>query len=499
MTPSYVGVTALFLLLLEFLAVVLYILLFNHHLETSYLALAQRVGIQYAYAASLQSTGLALNPQTTFVPGQPYSLVPPGQRVPGENARGTLDTTNYIIPYITERSPAQPPEAVALLIAPDRQIVASSYPALYPSNTLFSHLPPQQASALSRALHGTSSFAYARTSSGVLYVAETVWGRNKQPIGAIYILAQVDFVDFAVVLHYVPTAWLPVFGLILLILVVTTPVGSLFSLLTTRGLVRRIRHLAAATTTFARGDHHQRVRITRQDEVGQLEYDFNAMADQLVESTHRLQELAGQDARLAERARISRELHDAISQDLFSLRLLAYGLQDALPEGSESQVQVTTLERTTRRVIHEMRALLLELRPTSLEQLGLAEALRDLVASYDERLEITVTSDIALVSLQPEAEHALLRVAQEALANAVRHANATCIRLVLGLLEHGVRLTVRDNGTGFVLDESQKQHGLGLSSMQERIRELHGTFTLQTAPGQGTEIVVELPREEESA
>jgi signal transduction histidine kinase len=73
------------------------------------------------------------------------------------------------------------------------------------------------------------------------------------------------------------------------------------------------------------------------DEVGQLEYDINQMADQLVESTHLQQELAGQNARLAERARISRELHDAISQDLFSLRMLAYGLQDALPQCSEVQ------------------------------------------------------------------------------------------------------------------------------------------------------------------
>jgi signal transduction histidine kinase len=178
--------------------------------------------------------------------------------------------------------------------------------------------------------------------------------------------------------------------------------------------------------------------------------------------------------------------------------MLAYGLQDALPASSEFQTQVTTLERTTSRMIHEMRALLLELRPAHLEQLGLAEALRDLVASYSERLEITITADIAPVSLQPEAEHALLRVAQEALSNAVRHARATQIILALAPLEQGASLTIRDNGAGFALDESQKQHGLGLDSMQERIHELHGTFTLHTAPGQGTEITVSLPRKEEN-
>src|SRR5258706_14490862 len=102
-------------------------------------------------------------------------------------------------------------------------------------------------------------------------------------------------------------------------------------------------------------------------------------------------------------ARISRELHDAISQDLFSVRILAYGLQDALPEGSEVQTQAAALERTTSRIIHEMRTFLLELRPAHLEQLGLAEALKDLTASYGDRLEMTIIADNVPVSLEPEA------------------------------------------------------------------------------------------------
>ncbi len=178
------------------------------------------------------------------------------------------------------------------------------------------------------------------------------------------------------------------------------------------------------------------------------------------------------------------------------MRLLTYGLQDALPDDSEFHIQVAILKRTSSRMIHEMRALLLEMRPAHLEQLGLAEALRDLAASYGERLDITITADIAPVSLQPEAEHALLRVAQEALSNAVRHAHATRIALVLQPFEQRVRLTIQDNGTGFALDESLKQHGFGLNSMQERIHELHGLFTVQTAPGQTTEITAELPQKE---
>ncbi len=336
--------------------------------------------------------------------------------------------------------------------------------------------------------------SYQQTAPGE--VAETIWGKHGQPIGVFYGQAQEEPLGFTDALQFVYTRWLPFTILILLVLVVTTPIGSLFSLLTTRGLVRRVRRLAAATTNFANGNYHYRVHISRPDEVGQLEHDFNQMADQLVESTNRQQELIGQNARLAERARISRELHDAILQDLFSLRLLAYGLQDTLPAASELHTQVAALERTSSRVIHEMRALLLELRPAHLEQLGLSEALKDLAAGYSERLEITVTADIAPISLQPEVEHALLRVSQEALSNAVRHAHATQITLVLEPLEQGVRLSIRDNGEGFQFDERQQQHGLGLNSIQERIRELHGTFIVHTAPGQGTQITAWLPQKE---
>ncbi len=495
MTFSYVWVTALFVILVEILAGFVPIILINQLQDTGDLALAQRVAIQYAYAASLQSDGLALNPRSTFQPGQPYSLAPLGQRVPGENARRTNGLLNQTIPYVSERNPAQPPDGIIMLIAPDGRITASSFPARFPAGALFSSLRPRQSVAVAQAMRGVS--VYAKTLPITVYVAETIWGKYGQPIGVFYGEAPEEPVGFMNAIQFVSMDWGLLTIVVLLILVVTTPLGSLFSLLTTRGLVRRIRRLAQATTNFAGGNYSQHVPVLRQDEVGQLEQHFNQMAEQLAESTSRQQELASQNARLAERTRISRELHDAISQDIFSLRMLAYGLQGALPQGSEVQAQVATLERTTSRMIREMRALLLELRPTHLEQLGLAEALKDLAASYGERLEITVESDISPVTLLPETEHTLLRVAQEALSNAVRHALATHITLALAQVEGGVSLTIRDNGTGFEWGENRKQHGLGLNSMQERVHELHGIFTLHTEPGQGTEVTVFLPLKEE--
>jgi len=143
----------------------------------------------------------------------------------------------------------------------------------------------------------------------------------------------------------------------------------------------------------------------------------------------------------------------------------------------------------------ELRALLLELRPTQLENLGLAGALRKLAQAYSMRLGITVTTDVKPIALDVKTEHALLRIAQESLANAARHSSATLISLCLVSEGSMVKLTITDNGEGFAANDSVEGHGLGLHVMQERVEELHGTFDLKTAPGQGTCITVDVPGE----
>ena len=283
------------------------------------------------------------------------------------------------------------------------------------------------------------------------------------------------------------------------ILLLAPLIGGGFGIMTTRGLVRRVRHLVTATTQFANGQYEQRVIVTRNDEIGQLEYQFNRMAEQLAESIAQREVLAEQNARLAERAHISRELHDAISQDLFSLRMATGGLQTALAppcaQAVELQPYVETLQEATTRMMREMRALLLELRPGQLEQPGLAAALEELATAYRTRLRITVTTSITPVQLDTKAEHALLRIAQEAFTNAVRHGDATILTLSLQPLPHAVELIIADNGNGFEVTELQARHGLGLSLMKERAQELQGTFSLSTAPGEGTRIAICVPQE----
>jgi signal transduction histidine kinase len=287
---------------------------------------------------------------------------------------------------------------------------------------------------------------------------------------------------------------------LLVSLLIAAPIGGLFGLITTRGLVRRLHTLVEASTSFANGDYTQRLQVRHPDEVGQLEQQFNRMAEQLVASIAQRQALAEQNARMQERSRISRDLHDAVSQNLFSLRTLIDGLQTAIGAGAGKtslQPRIALLEQTTNTMTREMRALLLEMRPPQLEGLTLAEALEALAEAYTSRLGIAVTTTIVPVVLSPTTEQTLLRIAQEALSNAARHANASLVTLSLAPGEQMACLTVTDNGRGVSLDEGGATHGLGLRLMQERVQELEGTFLLETAPGQGTRLEICVPQEEE--
>lgn len=299
--------------------------------------------------------------------------------------------------------------------------------------------------------------------------------------------------------RFPPLTTYPLQGALVMILVmalVTPLIGGFFGTMTTRGMVDRVRTLVAATAQFANGQYAQRVGVIRNDEIGQLEDHFNRMAAQLAESIAQREVLAEQNARLAERARISRELHDAISQDLFSLRMATGGLQTAVvpcSQALELQPYLETVQEATTSMMREMRALLLELRPGQLEHLGLAAALEELATAYRTRLGITVNTSILPVQLDAKAEHALLRIVQEAFTNAVRHADATVITLDLRPLAPIVECIITDNGKGFEQAEHSASHGMGLHLMQERTQELHGTFSLSTAPGQGTRIHIRLP------
>ena len=486
MAISYVWVTIVSVLLLEAIGFSLAAVVASTYYENKQIPYMELTAQQYATTIATQSRGDVLNPSATYALGTPNVKPPAGVIDPNKG---------MIIPYINGSLSNNEAVAFALLVIPNGQVIASSYPQRYRRGMFISQLLPDNAQFIRDALAGKSG---SKIDAGVLEqtarITETVWGKNHRPIGAIYIQAPIPSLYTQLIQSFALLFLMS--GLILL--VVTAPIGGIFGIITTRGLVRSLSNLVIATTKFANGDYSQRVRVKRTDEVGQLEQQFNRMAEQLVESITKQQELAEQNARLAERSRISRELHDAISQELFSLSMLAGGIQAALPEESSLQPQVAMLEETTTNVIREMRALLLELRPTRLEEIGLAESLEEIATAYSTRLGITITTKIASVSLNAKAEHALLRITQEAVTNAVRHANANMIEISLMAHNQTIELSIKDGGKGFEPDDRASQHGMGLRLMQERVQELNGTFLLQTSVSNGTHIQVCLPREQAS-
>jgi two-component system, NarL family, sensor histidine kinase LiaS len=277
------------------------------------------------------------------------------------------------------------------------------------------------------------------------------------------------------------------------ILVLLLPVGALFGLLSTGQLIRRIRRLAEGTSAMARGDLKTRLPVSGGDEVGRLEQAFNSMAERLDGAVQAERNAAGSQARQVERSRIARELHDSISQDLFSASMLAGGLRKALPAGSPLRHQAESLERSLERTKREMRAMLLELRPIALEDEGLAEALEGLCRAYEARLGIRITSLITPPPLDPQVEHAVLRVVQEALGNAVRHGEPGAIELRVHDTGGRLAVTVHDDGKGFDPAQAARHHGMGLELMRERVSELGGTFEVASAPDRGTTVSVFLP------
>jgi signal transduction histidine kinase len=215
-------------------------------------------------------------------------------------------------------------------------------------------------------------------------------------------------------------------------------------------------------------------------------------ANERTEKTNALIALAAME----ERQRLARELHDAVSQTLFSASMIAESLPrlwDNIPPKAETRL--LEINHLTRRALLEMRSLLLELRPQALVNTPLDELITQLTETFTSRTRLYVKLGVdADIHLHPDAQVAFYRIAQEALNNIAHHAQATEVTVRLRYVEGGVLLSVEDNGTGFDPAQVPANH-FGVQIMPERIRELGGSFDLQTAPGQGTRIRAVLPRE----
>lgn len=197
-----------------------------------------------------------------------------------------------------------------------------------------------------------------------------------------------------------------------------------------------------------------------------------------------------------ERTRIGHELHDAVAQKLFSLRLTAQAataLVDRDP--ARAKAELHEVARLSAEAADELRAAVVELRPAALDEDGLVATLRAQAQVLDRAHSAHVDFECDGVRALPSAqEEALLRVAQEALHNALRHADADRVRVVLARRGPAVVLTVSDDGAGFDprAVRSAGRH-LGLVSMRDRASGVGGALTVRSEPGKGTVVEMEVP------
>ena len=200
---------------------------------------------------------------------------------------------------------------------------------------------------------------------------------------------------------------------------------------------------------------------------------------------------------LEERQRMAREIHDTLAQGLTGIITQLEAVQQAGP-GPDWERRITNAARLARHSLTEARRSVRAVRPESLEDTRLPEAVADVAAQWSENTGVSaaVTTTGTVLGLHPEIEVTLLRVAQEALANVAKHASASRVGITLSYMEDVVSLDIRDDGVGFRPGQRgapDSAGGFGLTGMQQRVRRLAGSLAIESEPGHGTAISASVP------
>jgi signal transduction histidine kinase/ligand-binding sensor domain-containing protein len=201
------------------------------------------------------------------------------------------------------------------------------------------------------------------------------------------------------------------------------------------------------------------------------------------------------DAQEEERARIAGELHDGVLQHLSAVTLNLGALRYRIPPGSPAKDELARAGVKLVAIGRDIRHLSHELHSGMLQEAGLAQALSSYCAEFSTARGIAVScgADAGGTALAPRAALALYRIAQEALGNVAKHANAKQVQVRLERADGVVRLTVSDDGTGLVNAGSGESGGVGLVNMRARLRALDGRLEIESQPGRGTTIRAEVP------
>ena len=302
-----------------------------------------------------------------------------------------------------------------------------------------------------------------------------------------------------------------IFSVIFAVLVIAV-VG--LALLLSRVITSPIQALRRGTEAIGQGNLNYKLEVTSKDELGDLANAFNRMSSALYSDTEELKRTAAENiskertiqenlrsyvqkvtqVQEAERKRIARELHDETAQ---ALVVVERHLDDLSSE--DSRLSAQDIRQEVQKILEGVRGFSQELRPSVLDDLGLVSALKWLASGlqkdYGIAAEAVVSGDQR--QLSQEAELMLFRITQEALTNVRKHSEATEVLVKLEFSEKSVRVVIQDNGKGFEMPsrtaEFTRIGKLGLAGMVERGQLLGGVLTVNSAPGKGTRLNIEVP------
>jgi len=216
-------------------------------------------------------------------------------------------------------------------------------------------------------------------------------------------------------------------------------------------------------------------------------------------ANQKLQEYAKNAEALAvveERNRLARDLHDSVTQSLYSLTLFAEAASEELDSGEIeiAKSHLKDLRETSRQALQEMRLMVFELRPPELEAKGFTLALQERLEAVEARTGIESVIEINIKErLSSKLENGLFSIAREALNNILKHSHATKVKITLHKTNGNTIFEIQDNGIGLDALEASKSAGLGIKGMKERADQIGASLTLHNAPESGTLLKVEVP------